>query len=111
MGNHNVRTYSLAQRFFRFTKPPGEVHNVPRYTTTSIMELVEILNKKFDRFRDEVFELENNLNGAKQNVINIKYQMEVQKFEQDQYFEKEKNILEQIATSASNVWEWNTKHR
>ena len=111
MGKRNLRTFTLAQRFFRMAKHEVEVHNVPRFSLDDVLELAKVLEEQFEFFRGDVSVLKKELIIAKQKVKDAEYSMQVQKLEQNRYFENEKNILEEIAASVSETWEWNTKYR
>ena len=122
MSKHNIRPYALSQKYFSVVnferkvthndvKFEPKVHNLPRYSFKSLYELYKYITKTFYKSRERINQLEIQLNNSKQKLKDIKYVMALQEFEQDQYFEKEKNILEQIGTFVNVEWELNKKHR
>ena len=107
----DVRTYSLAQKFFRFRKVEKEYHNIPRYSLGNIKDLANLMYKSFLDYSGKSSDLQKELRDAQNKLLNMENDLQLNELEQEKYFQMENGILEEIYQSGSTNWKWSFEHR
>ena len=109
----DLRTFSSAQKFRRI-KALGQneqAHNVPSYSIQTISDLSTVMHDKLNEYWKKEGSQRNELGKVINKMSEIKQEFELIEIEQQNYFEKELSVLEQIFAAADNVWHFNFEHR
>ena len=109
----HYKSYVLSKKFrtYEIRQENQNIHRVPRYSIPKIKQLSEILYKRFKLYWEISNKIEIQVNDLQIEAREISRQFAILEQEQTIYFEREKDLLEQIFLSSERNWKWSFDHR
>ena len=109
----NQRTYVAAQKFKKLQElgQLKQAHNVPWYSLDKISQLSEIMFNRFNLYWINATNMENRIADARARIQDMDVQFQIVEVQQQQYFDSEMAILEEIFAATDNLWHWTFEHR
>lgn len=107
------KAFLAAQKFQRI-KELGQntrARNVPGYGLKVIKELASIMHERMDQYWTiEQIQIED-IKRTQDRIKDVAFQFQIIEVQQEQYFQKEQDILNAIFDAQDNNWNWTFQHR
>ena len=98
-------------RKFAYSQANDNVYEVPKYPIDKIEKLAETLYKRFKLYFDIANTMEIKINALQIESREVSRQFSIITQEQYSYFEREKQMLDEIADYSGSQWKWSFEHR
>ena len=115
--NHDKKvsptTFIGAQKFKKIQElgVDGRARNVPGYSLKTIKELAEVMYERMNLYWTTESIQNEQILSSQNEMKSIERDFQIIAIQQQQYFEMEQNILNEIFASTDNSWHWSFEHR
>ena len=112
-GTDGYKTYLTSRKFrgLEIEKENQNFHKVPRYTIPEVKQLAKNLYKRFELYWEIASAIKIKVNDLQIEAREITRQFSIIEQEQTIYFQREKELLEEIASFSEKSWKWSFDHR
>ena len=107
------KAFLAAQKFQRI-KELGQntrARNVPGYGLNVIKELASVMHERMDQYWSIEKEQARDIKNTQERIKDVEFQFQIIEVQQEQYFQMEQSILNEIYDAQDNQWHWTFQHR